>query len=220
MPCVTRGSTLESVQFEVAQKVAHMILVCQYYVTRKIGDIMRNSRSRSFAMILYEEDMSQMAILDYIVENYNFAFIRHDRDVWEEGTEEHRVGDLKKPHYHVVIDFQNPRSISKVQQDLGLKHIETCNFYFYVRYLIHLDDPKKFQYRKEEIETNMLNRVENAIGREYKKEEQDTRLLLKYIHERVIITFDELTSYAMEHDLLQEVKKNVYFYKQFTSDWR
>ena len=181
-----------------------------------------SERSRSFCMILYEDDSSHMQLLDLIVERYNFAFIRHDKDIWSDdvidentGEIKYKKGESKKPHYHVVIDFPNPRSRKKVQEQLGIDFLMTCNFYFYIRYLIHEDDYDKYQYKKEEIETNMLERVYNAIGREYKKEEQETRLLYKHIVEQNFITFRQLTDYAMEHGLIQELKKNTYFYKSF-----
>lgn len=182
-----------------------------------------NQRSRSFAMILYEEDESHMQVLDKIVnDGYFYAFIRHDCDVYDTDIFEnnlviHHIGDIKKPHYHVLLDFPNPRSVSKLKDLFGLSHIETCNFYFYTRYLIHLDDKNKYQYSKDLIETNILTRINNALTREFNQDEQDSRLLYNFIKEKNFCSLVQLTDFALEHDCFSELKRNIYFYKSFCS---
>lgn len=145
------------------------------------------SRYRTFACELYPEDDEHMKILEYIIKYYEYAYILHDKDIWDEekvdddGVTIHNVGDIKKPHYHVIISFKNPRSLEKLKNELGVKHLETCNFYFYARYLIHKDYPRKYQYEEKEIITNMELRIHNALKRDYISQEQDTRILLDYI---------------------------------------
>lgn len=181
-------------------------------------------RSRNFALELYPEDNTHCDVLDYIISYFDYAYILHDKDVFDEdvidgvGNLVHKKGDLKKPHWHVIISFKNARSDLKVKEELGIKHIESCNFYIYSRYLIHLDSPKKYQYNREDINTNMQMRIYNALERDYNFSEQETRLLYKYITERNFVTFRQLTDYAMENDLLLELKRNVYFYKQFCDE--
>lgn len=185
-------------------------------------------KSRCFCFLLYPEDNSQMDILDYIGQNYEYAFILHNQDKWENdvidnetGEIIYKKGDFKKPHYHVIICFKNARYLKKVQEDLGLSHIETCNFYAYCRYLIHLDEKDKFKYSPSEIITNIQARVDNALKREYNSREEDTRFLLDYIKSfnGNYVTFRMLTDYALEHDCILELKRNVYFYRQFTDDF-
>lgn len=112
------------------------------------------AKYRNFALELYPEDSFHLDILEFIKNNYLFAYILHDRDVWEnvvldnDGLILHNIGDLKKPHYHVIISFKNPRSLELIRDTLGINHLEFCNFYLYSRYLIHKDDPKKYQYKK------------------------------------------------------------------------
>lgn len=179
-------------------------------------------KSRCFSLELYPEDNEHCNILDYIISYFNYAYILHDKDKWEQdvidkdtGEIIHKMGDLKKPHWHVIICFKNPRYIKKLKDELNLKHIETCNFYAYARYLIHKDNPKKYQYELSEIKTNMELRINNAINRDYEQSEQDTRLLYKYIQDKNFVSFRSLTDFAIENDCLSELKKNVYFYKQF-----
>lgn len=185
------------------------------------------ARFRTFACELYPEDAEHLKILEYIKKYYEYAYILHNKDVWEEdrvdddGITIHKVGDLKKPHYHVVLSFKNPRSLDKLKNELGLKHLETCNFYFYIRYLTHKDYPRKFQYLEEEIITNMELRVHNALKRDYNSQEQDTRILLEYIYSQrnqSYLTLKQLTDYAMENDCLLDLKRNINFYRYFIDD--
>lgn len=185
------------------------------------------ARFRTFACELYPEDTEHLKILEYIKKYYEYAYILHDKDVWDEdkvdddGVTIHKVGDLKKPHYHVILSFKNPRSIDKLKNELGLKHLETCNFYFYARYLIHKDYPRKFQYTEQEIVTNMELRIHNALKRDYNSQEQDTRILLDFIYNQKnqsYLTLKQLTDYAMENDCLLDLKKNINFYRYFIDD--
>lgn len=187
-------------------------------------------RSRSFAFELYPEDDKHCDILDYIISYFDYAYILHDKDKFDDDiidteTKEilHKAGDLKKPHWHVIICFKNPRSVKSIKDELRLEHVETCNFYAYSRYLIHKDSPQKYQYDQSEIHTNMQIRIDNALSRTFDSKEQDTRILLKYLFEQgreSIITFKQLTQYAMENDCLLDLKRNTFFYKQFTDEWR
>ena len=67
------------------------------------------ARFRTFACELYPEDDEHIKVLEYIITYFEYAYILHDKDVWEEekvdndGVTIHKVGDLKKPHYHVVL---------------------------------------------------------------------------------------------------------------------
>lgn len=188
-----------------------------------------NSRSRSFALELYPEDSIHCDILDYIMTYFEYAYILHDKDkyaddVIDDDSKEvlHKAGDLKKPHWHVIICFKNPRSVNSIMEELKLSHVETCNFYAYSRYLIHKDSPQKYQYSREDIHTNMQLRIDNALERDYNSQEQDTRILLKFIFEnqnQSFISFRQLTEYAMEHDCLLDLKRNTFFYKQFCDDF-
>lgn len=185
-------------------------------------------RSRSFALELYPEDETHVDKLEYIKNFWEYAYILHDKDLWEEdiidettGEIKHKMGELKKPHWHVIIVFKNPRSIESIQKELDLKHVETCNFYAYARYLIHKDQPQKYPYKKEEIQTNIQLRIDNAIKKNYNAVEQDSRILLDHIFNpnNSILTFRQLTEYAMQNDCLIELKKNSYFYKSFCDDF-
>lgn len=164
-----------------------------------------NIRSRAFACVLYPEDFTHKDILNFITSHFDYAYILHDKDTLEDGS-------LKKPHYHVIIKFQNPRSLSKIKEILNLNYIETCNFYSYSRYLIHLDDSNKHQYSRACIISNIREQVSACLGSEICSSNLDAKILLDYIKTNKP-NFYELTFYAHDFNLLTELKKNAFFYK-------
>lgn len=177
------------------------------------------NRTRNFALVLYpNENEKDLKTLEYIKNNFEYAYIEHNEDVWEEENEEHKIGDKKKNHTHVLINLKNARSIKSMLEELEVSHIESCNFYAYTRYLIHLGYPSKYQYSRQDIKTNIPLRIENALKRDYNSEEQDSRILLDFIFSHTnqsFLTFKELTKYAMENDCLLELQRKSYFYNQF-----
>lgn len=184
-------------------------------------------RSRNFTIVLYPEDETHIKALKTIEKQFNYAYILHDKDIWEKdqinektGQMEHKKGDKKKEHYHVLITFENARSEKTIQEIIENEkiHIEKSSFYEMARYLIHLDNPNKYQYKIQDIKTNIYKRIENALKREVDKEEEKAHILLEYIFDNTnqsILTFKQLTQYAIDNNCLGELMKRSYFYNQF-----
>lgn len=74
----------------------------------------------------------------------------HDRDV-------NPTGELKKPHYHVIVSYDGPTTFGNVEKlTLRLNQpipqpLEQVRGYY--RYLTHEDNPEKAQYDKADIRT-------------------------------------------------------------------
>ena len=79
----------------------------------------------------------------------------HDKDVYDLMTEDHSVGDVKKPHYHCVVSFGSKTSFSRVCEILEPLNspipVVCKNVSSMVRYFIHRDNPTKAQYSKDSI---------------------------------------------------------------------
>ena len=128
-------------------------------------------KSRLWAFEIYDEscpDDYHETLEDICDETgAKIAYIWHDRDVYSErdlrraqkaGREvDWKPGDTKKIHAHVLIDFPNPRrpkSILELLRPLDVKKvIPVHNRLGMNRYLTHLDNPEKHQYRSDEIVT-------------------------------------------------------------------
>lgn len=109
-----------------------------------------NSKKRNFAFLLYPESASPNWKQILINLKQHVFYIYHDKDIILE------TGEVKKPHYHIMIMYNSPRSsatVSKIAMTCGnngyLEKIESKNKY--MRYLIHLDNPEKYQYGFEDV---------------------------------------------------------------------
>ena len=101
-------------------------------------------KTRNYATIVYP-DSAPAEWEKLLAEQFVSAFISplHDKD-------KNPTGEDKKPHYHVVIMFDGPKT--KKQAELVFKKIGGVgcevvqSIRGYARYLCHLDNPEKQSY--------------------------------------------------------------------------
>lgn len=113
-------------------------------------------KDRKFVLVLYPEDPAHVAAMEKLKGGgYDFLAILHDSDVWESDGENHKKGDLKKPHWHIVLRF-SPNALwnTSVANDLGIEpnYLEKCrNLNKALLYLVHKEHLDKFQYDLENV---------------------------------------------------------------------
>ena len=162
-------------------------------------------RSKSFTMELYPEWNEVFYNIIAYVKQFKYAYIIHDKDIKDDGQ-------LKKTHCHVVILYGGRRTLSSVQNEykkwgLEPRFVETCNERAMLRYLIHKDDLDKYQYSREEIQTNVPSRVEVALQDEITAEIA-FNLLNEYIYEnQEYIPQYQFNKYAYENNLMIGLRK-------------
>lgn len=107
------------------------------------------SRTRNYVSILYPESAKpnwQEILASFCVK----AFVSplHDKDINPDGTP-------KKPHYHVILAFNGVKSIEQAQfifNEIGAIMCQPVNdLVGYCRYLVHMDNPEKYQYDPKEV---------------------------------------------------------------------
>lgn len=111
-----------------------------------------NVRSRNWCIVTYDPPD---VCLEYLLKSCRyFAYIRHDLDLNPDGL------TFKEPHYHVIVCLRNARtfsSISKCSQGIQNIFVEPCiNLASSFAYLTHKNDPDKFPYLPDLIESNNL----------------------------------------------------------------
>lgn len=129
--------------------------------------IEENSYTRKFSLEFYKEWDNCEKILEFFEKNYqSYVYCLHDKDIWtysdyeqkKEYMDSHnlKVGDSKKPHYHAIITFNNPRYKSTIINELsGTKDnwqypneliVKICDYEKMQRYETHEDEDDKFHY--------------------------------------------------------------------------
>lgn len=130
-------------------------------------------RSRHFTLVLYcSLNALQIILLNNLDCIANYAYILHDKDIYDDDVKEgeeilHKKGDLKKAHIHMVISFYNVQRWSTVCKMFSTEEdnarVEVCNSRVaQYRYLTHADNPERYQYPKSSIVSNDINFYEKV----------------------------------------------------------
>lgn len=106
-------------------------------------------RTRNFATVVYPESAPEKW-QDKLAEQFVPAFISplHDKDI-------NPTGEAKKPHYHVVVMFDGVKTKEQAQDlfakigGVGCEVVQSIRGY--ARYLCHMDNPDKAQYKQEDV---------------------------------------------------------------------
>lgn len=106
-------------------------------------------RTRNFATVVYPESAPENW-QEILQEQFVPAFISplHDKDV-------NPTGEPKKPHYHVMLMFDNVKTQEQAReifdriQGVGCEIVNSIRGY--ARYLCHLDNPEKTQYSTDDV---------------------------------------------------------------------
>lgn len=116
---------------------------------------MADKKYRNFQAVLYAEPDIKRLSAD------RWAYIKHDRDLDNDGN-------VKKAHYHILIEFGNPRTISSVAKmlDVASNMVEVCYSVEGTRmYLTHANAPDKVQYDVSEVIANYdINNVDKPLS--------------------------------------------------------
>lgn len=107
-------------------------------------------KSRYWTFIVYPESAKENWKEEMSSRGLVFAVSPlHDKDINQDG-------EIKKPHYHVMVTWDAPRSynnaleVSNLASGVIPKRVESVRGMY--RYFAHLDNPEKTQYNIEDIE--------------------------------------------------------------------
>lgn len=107
------------------------------------------SRTRNFATILYPESAATNW-REVLSEQFIPTLISplHDKDL-------NPGGELKKAHYHIIFMFDSVKTLDQAKEICDLINGVGCekvnSIRGYARYLCHLDNPEKVQYKQEDV---------------------------------------------------------------------
>lgn len=156
---------------------------------------MTDLRSENWTLTLYTDNEADKRTLEYITKNFNYAYILHNKDINKE------TGEIKKEHIHVVIKLENARTIKSIAEELYIEEnrVEKVrNYRKMIRYLLHLDNKEKYQYNKEEIQSNVWETIEKYF--KDNTESGDIKEIFEYIY--------SIDRYLYFHEVLEFVLYN------------
>ena len=145
------------------------------------------ARTRNFATVIYPESAPDNW-LEILEELHVPCLISplHDKDV-------NPNGEQKKPHYHVLIMFESMknyetqvRPIFDTIGGVGRENVNSARGY--ARYLIHKDNPEKYQYKAEDVKA-IGGADYNAVISLPSDDIKAVREMIEYIRNNQITSF-------------------------------
>lgn len=168
-------------------------------------------QSRSMFLVLYPE--SQQNIIDNLLNSsIDYCGILHDKDMTDSG-------EIKKPHYHFLLQFDNPKLASTVCRQLGFEfnknkdgtgippYIEPCRkFKDCAKYLVHKGEEDKYQYEKECLFGSLTESVTKLLVEP--DENTQMRLLMDiFDNYNGLLTFRTALNLALKYNLYSTFRR-------------
>lgn len=147
-------------------------------------------------------------------------YILHDKDFYTEydydryKLEEKEeppwvVGELKKPHYHIIGHVEGKCVLGRAAIKFGVPSNDVQkigNYKKAIQYLIHLNNPEKYQYDKAEVNSNVLEKLEKYMKKENDASEK-ARMILDYIYTGNVCTVTALAEFALKNSCWDEFRR-------------
>lgn len=152
-----------------------------------------NRRFRNYATVVYP-DSAPENWQDILADQFVPAFISplHDLDVNPDG-------EIKKPHWHVVLAYDAPKSTDQAQDvftavsGVGCEVVQSLRGY--ARYLCHLDNPEKHQYAQEDVRALCGADYNSTIGLPTDKYKAISEII-DYCEVNNVFSYSELLIYS------------------------
>lgn len=158
----------------------------------------KETRTRNWTVIVYPESAPEH--WRDILDDEHLEWIEsplHDKDINADGTE-------KKPHWHVLLMFGGVKTYEQVKEvtdKLNAPIPTRChNAKALVRYMAHLDNPDKAQYKVSDIKSH--GGVDLSEMLRPSSSERYTLIadMIKFIKENDVIEFQDLMDYAVHNE--------------------
>lgn len=175
-------------------------------------------KSRFWSFIVYPESVVEDWKNILIEMGCVFAISPlHDRDL-------NPTGETKKPHYHILLQFEGPTTYNNVKENIcdligGTIPKKVISMRGYYRYLTHMDNPEKAQYDikavecyggfKCELTTSEITFIMSCIVDDIEKNN--------------IIEFSDLINFYIamgDYDRFEIVSNHVFFFDKILSSRR
>lgn len=192
---------------------------------------MADKKSRYWAFIVYPNTDNLTEIYDAIQSTHMACILSplHDKDVYDKDGENHKKGEIKKPHFHGIWQFSGPARLAQalnVNQCFGDKSPQymepVADLIGYTRYFAHLDDPQKAEYDINDIIA--FNGGQINLERP-KSAEENRRIMydiLAWINQHGILEYKDIVDYAFNHepDWVPIVTSKTIFFAHYMSSAR
>lgn len=181
---------------------------------------------KNFQCVLYPDSESyncQLLLnrLSYFWDK--FYYILHDSDTYteldydvykEENKKEPdwKIGDKKKKHYHVIGSCNSNMTLGRASIKFGVESnmVERCkSLKGSIQYLIHKNNPEKYQYGIDEIITNDDN-LEHYLRTDTVSDK--ARKIIDFIYSEECTNLYSISNFAINNNCWDELRRGQHIY--------
>ena len=160
----------------------------------------RENRGRNWTFVGYPGDSLPEDYSSILTDELHLCWCEspvHDADLNGDGSE-------KKKHIHFLVSFDGNKSFEQIQEITDMLHCpipQLCrNVRSMVRYFIHLDNPDKHQYKREDIKTHGGFEIEEYFGRSQTDNRNILKEILQFCVDNNITEFAQLVEIVFQMD--------------------
>lgn len=176
-------------------------------------------KSRTFSIMQYEDFLTEekiKAVLSSYKTIKKWAYIKHDKDINEE------TKGIKKPHFHIVLQFDQLMPHTTIAKWLGIKHnyvevpIGRNPFLDCVKYLTHESKKQqelgKFLYSDNEVFSNfnfreeLDNYAENKLNSSLRGNGKKEGIRKKVMFNGLKLSEIDVNDYVVDFSILQKCR--------------
>lgn len=155
----------------------------------------KETRTRNWTIVVYPESLPDNWV--DLIDELHIEWIcspLHDKDI-------NATGEVKKPHYHVLLMFGGVKSydqVVEVIQPLNCPIPQRChNAKSMVRYMVHMDNPDKAKYNLSDIRSfggvDIFEMLRPSSSERY----DIVRDMINFIKDNGISEYQDLVDYAL-----------------------
>lgn len=157
-----------------------------------------DKRSRTWTCVAYPESAPENW-RDLLDENH-FQWLEsplHDKDTNPDGT-------VKKSHWHILLKFGSKKSYRQVDNIVkeclhGPNPQVVHDLKGMIRYFVHIDNPEKYQYNREDLVEHGGFDIGNAFASSSIERYELIHEMIDFVRENEIEEISELIDYAVEN---------------------
>ena len=160
----------------------------------------KDNRARTWTSIVYPESAPEN--WKEILDGYHVPWVEsplHDKDINPDGS-------VKKAHWHVILLFDGKKSYEQVKELTDAINApipqKTANTKGLVRYLIHMDNPEKYQYKRDEIVCHSGADVDEYFALSSSSRRAVLREMTEFIKDSEIDNFADFIGFCLEKNEL------------------
>lgn len=158
----------------------------------------KDQRARTWTFVVYPESTPEN--WRDILSDYHIPWVEsplHDKDVNPDG-------EVKKAHWHIILFFDGKKSFEQVQEITDALNApipqKTANAKGLVRYLIHMDNPEKYQYKREEIVCHCGADIDEYFALSSSSRRVVLREVMEFIKDSEIDNYADFIGYCLDYE--------------------